>query len=446
MSGPGPGRKKGNQFELLAEHRDSFLFEPSAAKKMKSSSTSNFPLLPNVSNLKNPRFILISPKDEKKQPLSEISVFILNKAIDGVSKEYENISLLRDGNILILTKSQSIADKFLKISNLGQVPVTVTLHSSLNSSKGIVYAPCLINIKEEEIVNELKQQGVTDVYKFQKKTDNGMRPSGLMLFTFDRYNYPPTIDIAWYKTKVQEYIPNPMRCKNCQILGHTAKRCTNKKICEICSLLAHENLECTQIKCANCSNDHASSSKTCPKYLQSKEILTIKTRNKCSMGEAKRIYGQQNLIQSNLNSQTYASRAREAQNIQEKNIPSKNLSNSTKNKNMEKDIQITSTSTNNSKTTPITTNSITKPKITSESQPNSENATKATTDSIIPKIPHRPLPPRPDTHNKNPQHTSHNQSSQLSTTTYNSPISKITNTEIENKTYFMSTSDNDDNE
>lgn len=95
---------------------------------------------------------------------------------------------MRDGSILILTKDQNIADKFINSKVLDSVcPVNIKLHSNLNLSKGIAYAPYLINVPETEIISELKSQYVSDVYKFTKtiineKEQKVTKPTGLMIF------------------------------------------------------------------------------------------------------------------------------------------------------------------------------------------------------------------------------------------------------------------------
>ena len=38
--------------------------------------------------------------------------------------------------------------------------------------KGIIYAPCLNDVSEEETKKELRPHGVASVYKFTKKVDN----------------------------------------------------------------------------------------------------------------------------------------------------------------------------------------------------------------------------------------------------------------------------------
>lgn len=292
---PGPRVLTGNRFS-------GFNSDPLAEPNNKKRKKPNYSpceldnVFPTTSNTKNPRFITIAPTNPDK-PLSSFSVFLLKKAIDSISTSYEYITQLRDGNLLILVKSQKIAECFLSkkvLSNL--CPISVKLHEHLNSSKGTVYAPCLINVPESEILEEMKSQGVTDVYKFKKVEDGNQRPTGLVLFTFDLFRPPSTVNVGWYNLKVEEYFPNPMRCRNCQLLGHTAKRCKGNASCDTCNLPPHSPNRCTRVSCANCAEQHPSSSKNCKRYLQAKEILKIKTIRKCSMAEAKSIFREENPI------------------------------------------------------------------------------------------------------------------------------------------------------
>ncbi|XP_055838938.1 uncharacterized protein LOC129906964 [Episyrphus balteatus] len=254
--------------------------------------------------------------NDEKNPLSSINVFVLKKSIDSISKEYESISQLRDGSILILTKNKRIADKFKAVTKItDNCPVTVKYHDRLNSCKGIVFAPILINVPEKEIVDEMATQGITAVYKFTKNIEGKQRPTGLMLFTFDLYKPPPTVEMGFYREKVKEYIPNPMRCRKCQILGHTIKWCTREEVCATCNLQPHDNApeSCTRVMCANCpqtEEPHPSSSNKCPKYIKNKDILTIKTRNKCSMAEARLLYYNLKPNQENFNITSFNEKAK----------------------------------------------------------------------------------------------------------------------------------------
>ncbi|XP_036318294.1 mucin-5AC-like [Rhagoletis pomonella] len=58
--------------------------------------------------------------------------------------------------------------------------------------------------------------------------------------------------------------------------------------------------------CAHCFGTHPDSARDCPKYLEQKQILKIKTQNKCYFNEAKRLFKLQNPFSIN-GKQTYAS-------------------------------------------------------------------------------------------------------------------------------------------
>ena len=149
-----------------------------------------------------------------------------------ISTLIDSISQLRDINLLLLVRNQTVADKFLKAKSLLDIcPTSVKLRDSLNYVKGIIYALCLNGVSEEEIVKELRHQGVVAMYKFMKKVDNSMEGndyfvddlnpnatkqvySGYMVLTFNLYFWQKIIHVAWYKVKIKLYFPNPMRCKN----------------------------------------------------------------------------------------------------------------------------------------------------------------------------------------------------------------------------------------
>lgn len=275
----------------------------------------NYPALqqPKSNILSDPKYLIVSSENNQ---LRKLSPFIIHKGLHAISTLIDSISQLRDGNLLLLVRNQVIADKFLKAKTLSNIcPITVKLHETLNYVKGVIYAPCLIDVSEEEIVKELQPQGVVAVYKYtiskkdntndnanitedEKNKSNKVEHSGYMVLTFNLYNLPKVIDVAWYKVKVKTYFPNPMRCQKCQLLGHTKNKCNNPESCVICNLPPHTSTECTRIQCANCNDNHPASDRNCPRYIQQKEIIRIKTLEKCSFGAAKRKYEISNTAKS----------------------------------------------------------------------------------------------------------------------------------------------------
>ncbi|XP_054729389.1 protein PF3D7_1417600-like [Anastrepha obliqua] len=302
----------GNRYSILS---DSIPKPPKAKRKKPIITEDSFPVLPEpvkTINANDPKFILIKSTDTSN-PIAKYSVFAKKKALDSISTEYSSVDILRDGSLLVLTKSNKVAEKFLKCKNFGGLcPVSIELHASLNTCKGTIFDLNLANTEEQEILEGLKSQGVVAVYKFTKICNGEKVPTGRIVLTFNLYKVPHDIDIAWYSVRVEEYFPTPMRCRNCQLLGHTIKRCNNNPTCENCNMPPHNPELCQRTMCANCLGSHSASDKYCPLYLQQKEILKIKTQNKCNYKEAKRLYKIHNPTPVN-SKQSYASVANSTQ-------------------------------------------------------------------------------------------------------------------------------------
>ena len=80
----------------------------------------------------------------------------------------------------------------------------------------------------------MKPQGVTAVKRFRVKKDGQLKDTNTFVFTFNTPVLPPTIKIAFLRVNVEIYIPNPLRCFNCQQYGHHEDRCKNHPVCSRC--------------------------------------------------------------------------------------------------------------------------------------------------------------------------------------------------------------------
>lgn len=248
-----------------------------------------FPDLPPIKS-EDPKYIVIK-SDENSTPLSKVSCFRVYNALLTVSKDINKISELRDGSLLLLVKNKQVAEKFIKTKCLFNIgAVSASYHQHLNCNKGTIYAPFLNDVPESEIIEGLSSYEVSAVYKFTRKVEGVIKPTGVMLISFNSYSLPNKINIAWRMTSVRPYVPNPMRCRSCQKLGHTQKHCKGSPTCETCNFPSPHDNDCIRVMCANCSGEHRSSDYKCPKYMQTKEILKIKTLEKCSMHEALKKY------------------------------------------------------------------------------------------------------------------------------------------------------------
>jgi hypothetical protein len=82
--------------------------------------------------------------------------------------------------------------------------------------------------------------------------------------------------------RTKQYIPNPIRCANCQRYGHPAKVCRSYPRCPRCSG-SHTFQNCpdknsTEFtpRCVNCNEDHSAAYKGCTAYSNAKSISEIK--------------------------------------------------------------------------------------------------------------------------------------------------------------------------
>ena len=127
--------------------------------------------------------------------------------------------------------------------------------------------------------------------RFILKKDGKEIKTNTLLLTFDFPKPPEKIKIGYYIANVQPYIPNPLRCFQCQTFWHSKRWCKKKPACWKCGCEGHDGSECTSETtcCLNCKGDHYASSKSCPVWIQEKEIQRVKTVRCLSYGDARRI-------------------------------------------------------------------------------------------------------------------------------------------------------------
>ena len=97
--------------------------------------------------------------------------------------------------------------------------------------------------KEDEIVEYLKEQGVTACKRFKIKNDHRTVETNSLLLTFNTVNVPKSLRIFYRMVPVDIYVPNPLRCFNCQRLGHHENNCPVDlgSVCANCGAGGHDH-------------------------------------------------------------------------------------------------------------------------------------------------------------------------------------------------------------
>ena len=169
---------------------------------------------------------------------------------------------------------------------------SVTPHKSLNTSKGIVRCPALIRQSNEHILEFMEEQGVTDVHRINVHRDGVLKPTNTFVFIFITRTTNRCQNSN--QAKVDVYVPNPLRCYQCQVFGHHENKCGRQALCINCGMPEHcASGQCQNpAKCVNCSGDHPANSKECPQWEKEKKILKIKCEQDISFPEARKEYEQ----------------------------------------------------------------------------------------------------------------------------------------------------------
>ena len=105
------------------------------------------------------RFLVIKPMDGKA--ITSLSPFIIEKQIESIIGSSKSVKKLKNKTLLVERNRKSQTENLLKTTTYFGLRVSVTEHQSLNSSMGIIRDRMLKGEKEDEIVEYLKEHGVT---------------------------------------------------------------------------------------------------------------------------------------------------------------------------------------------------------------------------------------------------------------------------------------------
>ena len=160
--------------------------------------------------------VLVIQSQDGSNPVTSLSPFIIEKQIEALTGTPKSVKKLKNKTLLVETNRKSQTENLLKITSFFNIKVSVTEHNSLNSSKGIIRDRMLKGETEDNIVDYLRPQGVTGCKRFKIKKDGKSVETNTLLLTFKRINVPKSLKNFYRVIPVDVYIPNPLRCFNCQ--------------------------------------------------------------------------------------------------------------------------------------------------------------------------------------------------------------------------------------
>ncbi|GBM76567.1 hypothetical protein AVEN_254396-1 [Araneus ventricosus] len=221
--------------------------------KKKSGPFSGQQIISNTSRASNfPTFFLIKRISSSNETFHSVSPFLVEKAIVSNIGEVKCTKKLRSGDLLVEVQSRKQSQQIVKVQKFSNIPVTVSPHASLNSSKGVTTCGELLNVPTDEILKELQGQGVSHVRRISIRRDGQLLNTKHLILTFDSAKLPENIKAGYMRLSVRTYIPNPLRCFQCQRFGHSKTSCRGTLTCARCAEVGHESTDCTRAeKCVN---------------------------------------------------------------------------------------------------------------------------------------------------------------------------------------------------
>ncbi|GBM29437.1 hypothetical protein AVEN_143918-1 [Araneus ventricosus] len=104
-------------------------------------------------------FFLIKRNSNSNETFHTVSPFLVEKAITETVGEVKSNKKLRSGDLLVEVQSLKQSQQIVKLKKFSTIPITVSPHASLNSSKGVITCGELLNVPTEEILKELQGRG-----------------------------------------------------------------------------------------------------------------------------------------------------------------------------------------------------------------------------------------------------------------------------------------------
>ena len=243
------------------------------------------------------KFLIMESKNPEK-PITSLSPFVIEKQTEALIGTPKSVKKMRNQTLLIETTRKIQTDQLLKCKTFFNLSVEVSEHKTLNSSKGIIRDKALKGESEENIKDNLQDQGVIAVKRFKIRKGHDLVSTNTLLLTFNSVVPPKSLKIFYRIIPVEIYIPNPLRCFNCQRFGHHENNCPVDlgSICERCGMGGHDHHtnHCTNpAQCVNCGKDHLSRSSDCEVWKKEKEIMKLKVTKNLTYPEARKLYDQQ---------------------------------------------------------------------------------------------------------------------------------------------------------
>lgn len=164
-------------------------------------------------------------------------------------------------------------DKMTKTMTIAGAPVTIRPIQVVRS-RGTIHLRELAWWSDQEIEEAL---GTSAKFLRRLSTRQSVAEnSGRILLGFYTAAPPPdfTMPLIGNVLSVNSYVPNPTRCRNCQMYGHSESNCNRTVRCGRCGQPGHNQEDCQATpRCPACRGQHVISDRDCPVWRKERAKL-----------------------------------------------------------------------------------------------------------------------------------------------------------------------------
>ena len=95
--------------------------------------------------------------------MADLSPFVIEKCMQSIIGHPKAIKKLKSGDLLLEVDRQQQVENLLKTTKIFDLKVKISIHNSLSSSTDVIRCSELRPCSDKEILENLKEQGVTGV-------------------------------------------------------------------------------------------------------------------------------------------------------------------------------------------------------------------------------------------------------------------------------------------
>ena len=121
-----------------------------------------------------PRFLVVTSQD-KDRKVSDLSPFVIEKSIQSIAGHPKSIKRLKSGDLLLEVEKNAHVTAMRATKKLFDLKVKISLHNTLNTSNGVIRCQDLVPYTDDEILDNLKSEGVIHVCNIQVRRNGALK-------------------------------------------------------------------------------------------------------------------------------------------------------------------------------------------------------------------------------------------------------------------------------